>query len=230
MSVSTQPARFSLKISCLDATSWTSFENPDRTFWGDRDLVAPSRCVFSIPDAPGDAYYANAVQLGDIPVQVTVPVRIGQTAPDFSMQGLDGASLKLSDFLGQYVLLNALIPETSGSLREIQKREILNQLHANYEATKKLAILSVVIPSSSRESSIVGPLEHLIHEEGLQWSFAVLGKATRRDFTSAYYNFDSDGIDNRYPFPLLIAPDGTVIDMDLAIDSLAARVQETFQE
>ncbi|MCP4450221.1 MAG: hypothetical protein GY809_02075, partial [Planctomycetes bacterium] len=67
-------------------------DNPNRTFWGDRDLVGRFEYAFSVPDAGDDDYYTVPVDLGVITVPVTLPVRLDHTVPEFTMVALDGRS------------------------------------------------------------------------------------------------------------------------------------------
>jgi peroxiredoxin len=69
------------------------------------DLV-DSGLDFTVPPLPpGQTRTDEPLDLGTIPVTLKPRALVGQVAPDFTVQTLDGKPLKLSDYRGKYVLL-----------------------------------------------------------------------------------------------------------------------------
>ncbi len=203
-------------------------DNPNRGFWGDRALVGRLEHAFSIPDAGDDDYYTVPVDLGVITVPVVLPVRLGLIAPEFSMTGLDGRSCSLSDFRGGCLLLDipaeGIVPD-----QEIRKREILKQLQADYGTSGELTVLSVM-PSVWPHANMFGPLKNLMTWEGLNWTFGVIDQAHRRTFSNGYYRWGRNEKEDRYHSPILIAPDGTVLELDIPLDELFQTVQQALEK
>ncbi len=203
-------------------------DNPDRAFWGDRALVGRVEVKFSIPDTGDDDYYTVPVDLGVITVPVVLPVRLGLIAPDFSMTGLDGRSRSLSDFRGGCLLIDipaeGVVPD-----QEVRKREILKQLEADHGISGELTILSVM-PSAWPHANMLGPLKNLMTREGLNWTSGVIDQALRRTFSYGYYRWGRKEDESLYHSLILIAPDGTVLGLDIPLDELIRTVQEALQE
>jgi thiol-disulfide isomerase/thioredoxin len=44
--------------------------------------------------------------LGDLTLKMVPRLKVGQVAPEFEIQSIDGKPLRLSDFRGKYVLLD----------------------------------------------------------------------------------------------------------------------------
>jgi hypothetical protein len=213
------PGQYELKIH---------FENPDPSVWGSRDSVASLEHMFDVPDAEAEAYYAVEVDLGEIPIHVTLPTRVSRPAPPFVVDTADGRTIQLSDLKGRFVLLDIL--EEPWSQQTLARYQILRQIHAAHASTGRLEIISVIPtvlwPVSNR---IAGPLRTFVNKRQLPWTAGIIPESHRQAFYWGYYQPDTLLRPGHYPSSVLIGPETTVLALDIPQDELREVVDKTLQ-
>src|SRR4051812_34637355 len=68
-------------------------------------FIATVEKSFEIPESPGGRT-DEPFDVGTIEVSTRTQLKIGQAAPDFEIESVDGKHLRLSDFKGKFVLLD----------------------------------------------------------------------------------------------------------------------------
>lgn len=137
-------------------------------------------------------------------------VEIGKDAPGFTLTGLDGSTVSLSDFRGKYVLLNFWSPDCHTCKEEIP---VLKENYDKYRE-QDFVIVSVVIEDED-------------HRE--KWSDAVEKYNMNWVNISDLKMWQSPLIEmynvQFVPHNLLIGPDGKIVAKDLHGDNLQQTLQ-----
>lgn len=74
--------------------------------------------------------------------------RVGQPAPDFSLKGLDGNEVRLSDFRGRIVVLEWLNPDCQYCAKHHQENDTIKNLVEDYQ-DKNVVFLGIVSGSAA---------------------------------------------------------------------------------
>ncbi|MGE5611870.1 MAG: carboxypeptidase regulatory-like domain-containing protein [Bacillota bacterium] len=144
-----------------------------------------------------------------VKIQLEKLVEVGQAAPSFETQTLDGKPLKLADYRGKFVLLDFWATWCGPCVAE------LPNLKAAYEAFSKDPRLAVI--SLSLDEDAAAPRK-FAEKNGMVWSQGFLGK------------WDDDKVTKEYgvksiPSLWLIGPDGKVVAKDLRGEQIRTAVE-----
>nr|WP_199082655.1 TlpA disulfide reductase family protein [Pedobacter sp. ASV19] len=143
-------------------------------------------------------------------VKASLATRIGQMAPDFSLQDQRGKSVKLSDFRGKYVLLD-FWASWCHPCRELQPK--LVELYNEFKATGKFEILAVSL------DKVQSAWLKAIKEDNVPWlQVADLNKPVNK--AAEMYNV------TMIPASFLIDPDGKLIGIGPDKELLREKLQE----
>jgi len=178
--------------------------------WG--RLVGEFSRAFTVPPIPGGVS-DDPLDVGDLqPAPTSVrPLRIGDTAPDFSARTLEGKDLRLADFKGKFVLLDFWATWCAPCVAEIPN---LTTVHDTFAADPRFAMLSL----SLDESPTV--LKSRLTSHKLPWPQAFIGPDS--PIAAAY---DATAI----PATFLIGPDGKILAKDLRGEKVKATVAEALK-
>lgn len=133
----------------------------------------------------------------------TPGLKVGDTAPDFSLQGTDGKTYKLSDFKGKQAVVVAWFPKayTQGCTIECKSLAESGHLIRNYDVAYFMASTD--------------PLEdNKGFAEKEQADFPLLSDPTK-ETARAYGVLSERGAANRWTF--YIGKDGTILEIDKAV-------------
>ncbi len=134
------------------------------------------------------------------------PLRVGEPAPDFRVQTLDGKVLSLIDFRGKFLLLDFWATWCAPCVAELPA---LRGLREEYRDEPRFAIVSLSLDESP------DALTRLVKDGGLTWPQALLGPDSP---IAAAYGATA------IPATFLIAPDGRIVDRDLRNVGIKAAV------
>lgn len=137
-------------------------------------------------------------------------VQVGQKAPDFSIQGLDGNTIALKDFQGKYVLID-FWASWCAPCRE----ENPNVVKAyNQFKDRNFTILGISLDKDKKA------WQQAIAQDGLTWTHA----SELADFEGKTVRlYQVDAIPNSY----LIGPDGTILAHNLRGEELMSFLNKT---
>ena len=128
----------------------------------------------------------------------------GQTAVDFEGKRLEGGTFRLSEFRGQWVLLDFWATYCRACYREFPNLKELNDL---------IPDLEVVGVAADYDRRVV---ERVVAAQGLNWRQVHDDDASVRDLFRV----------NAFPRSILVAPDGTIAAKDLRGPTIAAQFEE----
>jgi RNA polymerase sigma factor (sigma-70 family) len=169
-------------------------------------MVSRGTAEISIPEMP-TGRSDEPLDVGEIKVYYTAPLRPGDLAPLFETSTFDGRPLKLADHKGKYILLNFWRSDVPESL------EIMGDLkvaQAAWGQDKRFVLIGLNVDSD------VSAARKYATDNGLTWTQCFLGKAS--DLPVRYRL--------RRPTTLLIGPDGLILRPQLAGPEVADALEE----
>jgi peroxiredoxin len=139
------------------------------------------------------------LDIGDVIVRPVTALRVGDNAPEFKAEALDGQHLALSDFRGRFVLLNF-----SASWCSYCVAEVPHLLDA-YDAcgtNDRFTMITLSLDHDREE------LSQFVGSGRIKWLQVHLDASSRQAVTTSY------GV-RGIPSVFLISPDGKVVALDL---------------
>ena len=203
------------------------FRECDPAVWGNRSTITALEQAFEVPDAQGEAYDAEVVDLGKIPVRAIASAKAHCPAPPAAIDTLDGRKIRLSDLQGRFILLDIL--DAPWSQETAARHKVLRQVHATYSGSGRLEIISVLPNAWPAAAAMAGPLQAFASKSQLPWTVGIISDSHTREFFEGYYR--PSGADNQgdYRSCVLIGPDGTVLALDVQPDQLIEVVTKALQ-
>ena len=181
---------------------------------GDGCLVNPVGAKVIHFQVSEEAARGTAIDLGEIPVKVTLGPRPGELVPDITFVDASGKSCRLSALRGRYVLVDfwaTWCAPCVASLPEIAK------LQAKYGKNDHLAILGLNIDDDP------GHARAFAAQKELSWTQGFLGQAQDKDEILSRYAVSS------VPTYVLIGPDGKLVDRSADLEAIAQAISRALR-
>ena len=164
-------------------------------------MLARAEHQFTVDEMPGGRS-DEALDLGEM--ELTVIPRVGQPAPGFDVETIEGKKISLNDFRGKCLLLHF------GSVHKGAERHLppLKSVYEEYGKDDRFAVISLSIGESS------DAVAQYAVKHGLKWPQAYL---------------DDWSLPKRYglvtiPWSFLVGPDGTIIAKNLQGEAIRTAV------
>ncbi len=139
-------------------------------------------------------------------------IGVGEAAPDFGAEALDGSRLELSDLRGKYVLLDFWGVWCPSSLEDTSE---LKLFYETFRGDDRFTIVSL----NFDRAQDVGRAKEYIQAEGVKWHQAFLGEWLKSPVPEAY---GAPGVRSFF----LVGPDGTILARGFSIKEIKRAVAE----
>ena len=170
------------------------------------DVTVPAKPVTS-RDGPLDL---GALELT---MHYDTSLRVGDAAPLFIAQTLEGQRVSLADYRGRYVLLSYWTTTFHPELERLKK------LHRTYGERSEFAILGFGANDTLQE------VKKYVEETGMPWPQIYVGEMSQPDKMTS--SIARDYAPQHMPQIMLLGPEGKILAMGLRGDKLNSVVQET---
>lgn len=134
---------------------------------------------------------------------------VGDLAPSFTVESVDGMQIQLEQFRGKYVLLSFF-----GSLHQKSRRELshLSSVYAAYGKDNRLAMVSLDL----------APKDVAVRRR-LDWNHGIVSVWKNAEVLNEFgFSFD---IHEQLPMTMLVGPDGRIIEHQLSGKGIQAAVK-----
>ena len=193
-----------------------------------RELIAKVDHSFIVPELEEDAE-EEPVDIGVVgPTEESKPenkLKVGDIAPGFEIEGVNGESIKLSDYAGKFVAIEIGGPMMISDY--LDKLQYLKDVYDEYAKSGKLEIISVNLSYPSGYNPFAEPMQYLIDQEDIGWVVGfdrlsnILGTSSQiiEDYNAVVYHFEF----------VLIAPNGRIAAVNVKpedlMDTVAAAIE-----
>jgi len=164
---------------------------------------------FEVAEMPGGRS-DEPLELGTLEMELRKRVKVGEPAPPFQVQTLDGKPLRLADFRGKFVLLDFWATWCGPCLAETPH---LKALYDTFGHDARFVMISL-----SLDQDVQAPRRY-VRENDLKWVQGFLDMSARASVSEDY---QVQGI----PSIFLIGPDGKIIAKDLRGEQMKAAVAQ----
>jgi peroxiredoxin Q/BCP len=162
--------------------------------------------------------------------QAPVELKVGDTAPDFTLQASDGKTYKLADFRGKKAVVVAWFPKaaTRGCTIECKSLAENGHLIKQYQAAYFMASVDPLEDNVNFAKATSVKLGDTVVEKK-EADFPILSDPTKQ-IATAYGVLNQRGIANRWTF--YIGKDGRILAIDKAVkpetsaEDMAAKLKE----
>lgn len=155
-----------------------------------------------------EAYSDDPLDVGDLVLRLRRPLHVGDTAPSFEAQTIDGKAIRLADYRGRFVLLNIWSPVFNPELDRIK------ELHATYGRTGQLQIIGL------GGTDTLDEVRNYVEEHDIEWPEIYFGPDWDAELLRQL------GGQKQI---LLIGPDGKIVATWLRDEKLTDSVREAIE-
>ncbi len=167
-----------------------------------------AHALVEVPAPEDGDWTAEPHDVGEIEIQVLGQLPVGSMAPAFEVPDLDGGTLRLADFRGQYVLLDFWATWCGPCIAEKPN------LHEVYEAFGDDPRFAMIALSLDNDEDT---LKRYLEDEEAPWLHGYLGPWSDTDLPDEY------GV-RGIPQIMLIGPEGDVLARDLRGGNIATAI------
>jgi len=170
------------------------YERPKDKPYGLGDYIGSVNYEFEIPDM-NEVYSDAPLDIGVVELELKKSLQVGDSAPLFEIESLNGELINLKDYNGKIVLINFWMSMHPKCVEETLK---LKEVFEKFRSTERFVMIGLSLDYDIEDA------EKFIKDNGLIWSNCFLN-AMPDETVAKDYGLDS------LPYTILIGPNGKVI-------------------
>lgn len=187
---------------CVEEAPWQANGMPEEiAFYGG---------VVEVAEMPGGRS-DEPLDLGELQLTMEPRLHIGDVAPAFEVQTLDGKTLRMADCRGKFVLLTFWAPYFD------PEKTVLEEVYDNYGKAGRLVIIGFGVNDTLEE------VKKYAAENDLRWTQVFLGKQSESTLVRDYGAWELPSI-------FLVGPDGKTVHKHLRGERLRSAVAEVLAQ
>jgi len=161
---------------------------------GRQELIGSLNYQFEVPDM-NEGKSNEPVDLGRLEIHIQKRLKVGEMAPAFEAETLDGKTIKLADFRGKVVLLNIWISQASECIREMRH---LKEAFDIFGGDEQFVIVGLSLDNKVEDA------REFVKANKLRWPNCYLTHNSRQVF---YKEYGATGL----PCTFVVGPDGRIL-------------------
>lgn len=168
------------------------------------EIIGSVKSEVEVPPIDG-GQSDEPLDIGTLELEIREQLKIGDLAPLFEAETLDGKSLKLADYRGKVVLLVIWGNRSmQGVSRELQQQKAV---YDTYSGNERFVMINL---AANRDFETT---KKLIKDKELKWTHCFLDPVAMSTLYKEYKI-------QQFPYAFLIGPDGKIIAKNLTISQL----------
>jgi peroxiredoxin len=184
-------------------------ERPYGRPYGYGEVIGSISHQFEVPDM-NEARSDEPLDIGTLQLKIMKRLKVGDMAPEFEAETLDGKKMNLADYRGKVVLLNFWM---SGQMQYAEEMSNLKEMHETFGKNEQFVMIGVSLNHD------VEAAKKFIKENDLRWMNCNL---TEKAATTVYRDY---GI-RRFPSTFVIGPDGRILAKNPSLSTLNSTLEQ----
>ena len=179
-------------------------------------LIGWTSCEFEVPFVE-QGYSEVPVDLGTLQVELIRSLNLGDLAPLFEAQDIDGQSFELADLRDQFVLLDfwyLIRPQTG------QEVSLLKQLADEFDGDSRLVMVSIT------QGMPIPVIEEFAKHHQVLWTQIALERQDPERSHDIMLKYDQGNSTSKY----LIGPDGTIVAGPCDVETIVEAVRDALSQ
>lgn len=185
------------------------YEPPSGGLTGLWETIGSLNYEFEVPDM-NDGRSDEPLDIGTLELEIRKRLEVGELAPLFEAETLDGKALRLADYRGKVVLLDFWMSTHPECVKEIPN---LKEIYNSFGKNKRFCMISLSLDVDAETVS------KFVKDNELEWIHGFLGEWPEAPEAKEY------GIE-RLPARFLLGPDGTIIAKNPSFEQLESVLEE----
>ena len=198
--------------------------------YDNRELIGKVNFEFVVPE-PEAGFEDEPVDIGVVRAeeesrQATSAILVGDIAPQFRIEGLNGQTIRLSDYSGKFVILDIGGPMMTQDY--IDTLDYLKDVYEAYSPDGRLEVITVVFNYIQGSNPYLKPVKYLVESKDIKWAvgFDMMTSVLGTPSSNILVDY---GISPQRLGYILISPDGRIAALKIKPEELMETVSAAIE-